>query len=67
VCVLKEGVEFFKILFTWMLNKVFLWFSSIIPGEIVEFVPKFHFAFHASQAALPMVTSKYHPNVALKR
>jgi hypothetical protein len=29
-----------------------------------ELVPKFHFALHASHAALPMVTFKFRPNVA---
>jgi hypothetical protein len=31
-----------------------------------ELVPKFHVALHASHAALPMVTLKFRPNVALQ-
>jgi hypothetical protein len=35
------------------------------PRANVEFVPKFHVALHASHAALPMVTKRFRPNVAL--
>jgi hypothetical protein len=35
------------------------------PRENAELVPKFHIALHASYAALPMVTSKFRPTVAL--
>jgi hypothetical protein len=35
------------------------------PKVNAEFVPKFHFALRASHAALPMVTSKCRPNLAL--
>jgi hypothetical protein len=30
-----------------------------------ELVPRLHVALHASRAALPMVTSKFRPNIAL--
>jgi hypothetical protein len=35
------------------------------PRANAEFVPKLHVALHASHAALPMVTSKFRPNIAL--
>jgi hypothetical protein len=37
----------------------------LCPRANAELVPKFHVALHASRAALPMVTSKFRPNVAL--
>jgi hypothetical protein len=42
--------------------------SSVVflnPRPNAELVPRFHVALHASHAALPMVTSKFRPNVAL--
>jgi hypothetical protein len=33
------------------------------PRANAELVPKFHVALHASLAALPMVTSKFRPNI----
>jgi hypothetical protein len=36
------------------------------PRANTESVPKFHVALHASHAALPMVTLKFRPNVALR-
>jgi hypothetical protein len=36
------------------------------PRANAESVPKFHVALHASHAALPLVTSKFRPNIALK-
>jgi hypothetical protein len=35
------------------------------PRANAELVPKFHVALHVSHAALPMVTFKFRPNVAL--
>jgi hypothetical protein len=35
------------------------------PRANAELVPKFHVALHASHAALPMVTLKFRPNVAI--
>jgi hypothetical protein len=40
---------------------------SLRPRENPNFVPRFQVALHASQAALPMVTSKFRPNVALPK
>jgi hypothetical protein len=36
------------------------------PRANAELVRKFHVALHASRAALPMVTFKFRPNVALQ-
>jgi hypothetical protein len=35
------------------------------PRANAELVPRLHVALHASLAALPMVTSKFRPNIAL--
>jgi hypothetical protein len=35
------------------------------PKANAELVPKFHVALHATYAALALVTSKFHPNMAL--
>jgi hypothetical protein len=35
------------------------------PRANAELVPRLHVALHASHAALPMVTSKFRPNIAL--
>jgi hypothetical protein len=42
-------------------------FSVVLlgPRANAELVSKFHVALHASHAALPMVTLKFSPNVAL--
>jgi hypothetical protein len=37
----------------------------LAPRANAKLVPKFHVALHASHAALPMVTLKFRPNVAL--
>jgi hypothetical protein len=40
--------------------------AFLVPRSNAELVPKFHFALHASHAALPMATSKFRPSVALQ-
>jgi hypothetical protein len=37
------------------------------PRANAELIPKFHVALHASHAALPMVTSKFRPNLVLPK
>jgi hypothetical protein len=37
----------------------------LCPRANAELVPKFHVALHATHAALPMITLKFRPNVAL--
>jgi hypothetical protein len=37
------------------------------PRANAELVPKFHVALHASHAALPLLTSKFRPNIALPK
>jgi hypothetical protein len=42
----------------------FPWVSSILE-QMLSWFPEFHVALRASHAALPLVTSKFRPNVAL--
>jgi hypothetical protein len=46
------------------LDQGFPWFSSVLK-QILSWYPEFHVALHALHAALPLVTSKFRPNVAL--
>jgi hypothetical protein len=54
----SEGPE------TGQLDQSFPWFSSILE-QMLSWYPEFHVALHAAHAALPLVTSKFRPNVAL--
>jgi hypothetical protein len=49
---------------TGQLNQVFPWFSSVLE-QMLSWYPEFHVALHASHVVLPLVTSKFRPNVAL--
>jgi hypothetical protein len=49
---------------TGQLDQGFPWFFSILE-QILSWYPEFHVALRASHAALPLVTSKFRPNVAL--
>jgi hypothetical protein len=49
---------------TGQLDQGFPWFSSILE-QMLRWHPEFHVALLASHAALPLVTSKFRPNVAI--
>jgi hypothetical protein len=49
---------------TAQIDQSFPWFSLILRAN-AELVPKFHVALHAPHAALPLVASKFCPNIAL--
>jgi hypothetical protein len=48
---------------TAQVDQGFPWFSTILE-QMLSWYPEFHFALRASLAALPLVTSKFRPNVA---
>jgi hypothetical protein len=50
---------------TGQLDQGFLWFSSVLE-QMLSWYPEFHFVLHASHATLPLVMSKFCPNVALQ-
>jgi hypothetical protein len=49
---------------TGQLDQGFPWVSSILE-QMLSLYPEFHVALRASHAALPLVTSRFRPNVAL--
>jgi hypothetical protein len=49
---------------TGQLDQGFPWLSSILE-QMLSWYPELHVALRASHAALPLVTPKFRPNVAL--
>jgi hypothetical protein len=49
---------------TGQVSQGFPWFSSVLE-QMLSWYPEFHVVLHVSHAALPLVMSKFRPNVAL--